>query len=233
MSKRRLLFHAAVATLSIGLFAPLAQAETTFKMPARGALEGRSAEPDRFVMGGVTIGCEEGTYTWNAGRIRTLVLFPEYSECTARALNGFPGDFYQETCTYVLHHPRPLGNKERWQATVAISCTGEWTAVGFDVYETEQKYSEVRAVCATRIPEQANAGTAELRNLPGKRSGIEVRWDLNRIEYSVISPTGSLSSSLFCGSTLGGTRGDARYEGTAVITAKDSSERPSELRVVG
>ena len=217
------------ATLAIALLAPPAQAEPTFRMPDMGELQGVPVEPDKFVMGAVTVGCKAATYSWNAGRLRTLVLFPEYGGCTARALSGFPADFYQETCTYLLHDLEALGDGNRWQAAVAIQCTGDWTEMGWELFETEQKYAEVRNVCSMRIPEQA--GRAELRNLPGNPDRIEIRWDFNPLEYFIISQNG-IGSSLLCGSTLGQLRRDAYYEGAVVVTAKDAEGRTADIRVV-
>lgn len=207
------------AALSIALFTPVAQAEVTFTMPAFASLEDQGTGAGRFVTNGIGIACDEAVYRGEAsGNSRVLELEPEYAECTTEALTGFPADFFQELCDYVLHDAEPT--EGGWEAEVDIHCNAEWDSVGWDIYETEDAYSEASQFCSTRVPEQPGVGTAELRNLAG-RSGIEIRWNFSNFKYTVETPR-SFGSSLLCGSMLGCVRRDAYYRGTTTVVARDS-----------
>jgi hypothetical protein len=228
----RTLLFASAAFLSILLFAPVAQADVTFTMPGSGTLEGQRTGSDEFVVHGIGMACDELVYSGEAeGGSRVLEVLPEHAECTAEALSGLPADFYQELCAYRLHDVERMESGERWKANVDIKCSGGYTDIGWDIFETEKRHFESQQVCSTRIPEQA-AGTAELRNLDGRRSGIEVRWNLPHLEYTLYTPRGN-GFSLFCGSMLGGTRRDAHYSGAARLFAKNPAGRPGQLSLSG
>jgi hypothetical protein len=223
---------ALAVALCAASFVPAAQAEVTFTTPTSGSLENRGNGPGRFVTAGIGITCDEAVYRGEAGgRSRTLALEPEYGECTGEALAGFPADFFQELCDYLLHDLRKDG--QGWKATVDLNCTAVWNAVGWDFYETENAYAIARNFCFTRIPEQPGIGTAELRNLPGGK-GIEIHWDLKNFRYKVETPNRETGGSLLCGSMLGGPRRDAYYRGTTVVVARDiAGGPPLDLSISG
>lgn len=204
-----------------------------FAMPVNATLQGEGAGSDRFTAHGIGIGCKEITLSGEAaGDSRAMELLPEYSDCTAEALTGFIADFFQESCDYLLHDPRPIPGGNRWRADVDIRCHGGWDSIGWDFYETNGVYREAHYFCAIRIPEGPGAGTAQLRNLRGSRGGIEIHWSFPALDYTVYTLRGS-ASSLFCGSSLGGVPSDTSYEGSAIIFATDSFGRPANLSVSG
>lgn len=218
----------AVTALSIAFSASPAEAEITFTMPRGGTLEGQRIGSDEFVAHGLEINCNELVFYGDfdekpSGNSRSLGLHPEYAGCRARALSGLPADFYQETCDYLLQDLRRMKGERRWKAIVDLKCSGEYDSVGWTIFETDRAYKESRSFCFIEMPEKAGIGTAELRNLGGRRGGIEVRWNLDNFEYSVATSRGS-GSSLLCGSTLGGTESDAHYRGTATVFAKDQGQ---------
>lgn len=205
-------------------FAAAAQAEVTFTMPTSGALENRGNGPGRFVTAGIGITCDEALYRGEAsGRSKTLALEPEYGKCTGEALTGFPADFFQELCDYLLHDVKPVAHG--WKATVDLNCTSVWDQVGWDFFETESAYSVARKFCLTRVPEQPAIGTAELRNLPSGK-GIEIHWDFKNFRYKVETPNRETGGSLLCGSIFGGPRRDAYYRGSTVVVARDTAGGP-------
>lgn len=226
----RVLFLVSLAILSLGLLAPAVQAEPLFTMPSSGALGERGTAAGKFVSGGIEIACNETTYRGEAeGNSTILALEPDYGDCTAQALTGFPADFFQELCSYVLHDlERRQG---AWEAAVDIRCEGEWEGIGWDFYETTGTYREARQFCSTRVPKQPDIGTAELRNLPG-RKGIEIRWDLSGLEYTVARGN-SFASSLLCGSMLGGRMGEASYSGTTRVFAETPTGSLEDLTISG
>jgi len=218
----------AMTTLSL---ACAAQAEVIFHRPPSAALEGEGIGIDRFETAGTRIACREANYRggYGSGNAKSIVLEPEYEHCTTEALAGFPADFYQELCNYVLHDARQAG--EGWRAAVDLQCTSsEWDSVGWDIFETEAAYGEARPFCSTRVPEQT-LGTAELRNLP-KHRGIEIHWNLHDFEYTVGTLRGA-GSSLLCGSTLHRTRSDARYSGTATVAAREYNSGSVPFYITG
>jgi hypothetical protein len=206
--------------LSIACLAPAAQGDATFSAPGLGPLEGEGVGPDRFAVGGLEIACGEVTYGGTTGdNSRSLALEPAFGECIARTLTGLPADFYQELCDFVLHGAKRIGGEKQWKASVDIKCRSVWHAVGWDLYETQQKYTAGQFLCAIRIPEQAGVGTAVLRNTAGRRRGIEIRWNLDDLEYEVLLP------SLPCGSIEGVALRDASYRGKAVIRGTEMVSR--------
>ncbi len=146
----------------------------------------------------------------------------------AQALSGLRADFFQEECTYRLHGIERAGKRSEWEADVDLVCPGEWVGVGWDFFETERKYAGTQSVCFFRILEQKDLGTAYLRNRGGDR-GIEVEWELDSFEYSMSLTPDEPTSSLLCGSSLGGPKGDAHYRGTAIVVPKDDRGRPAAL----
>jgi hypothetical protein len=221
-----------VVALSIALTASAAHAESTFKAPVGSELEGQRAGSDEFVTGGIDVACGELTFTGElSGKSAILEVEPEFSECRARALSGLPADFFQELCDFRLHDLEGTGS-ERWRAAVGIKCHGGYYAIGWDIYETEEQHLVADQLCSTRVLQRPDAGTAEVRNLGGQRSGIEIRWNLDNLRYEIFTQRDQ-SSSLFCGSTLGKTRSDAYYKGVATIVGKDSAGRPAQLSVSG
>lgn len=232
--RRRTFFLTSTVALSIALLAPgpAAQARVTFTAPAFGTLEGKRTGPDRFVTDGIGVSCDGAAYGGiPVGNSATLELEPEFAECTGEGLSGFPADFFQEDCDYLLHGVERMQGRQRWRADVDLTCRGEFYAVGWDFFETEKKYEEVRPVCSTRVPEQAGIGTAELRNLGG-RSGIEIRWNLGNLDYLVVKPRVH-GSSMFCGSMFDGMRKDAYYRGTTTVVAKDLAGHVVDLSLSG
>lgn len=210
--------------------APTSQAEVIFAAPGPATLEGEGGASDRFAVDGVEIACDEATYRGeSSGNSKTLALEPEYAECVAKALSGFPADFFQELCDFVLHDLERA--TKGWRAEVDLSCAPGWIGIGWDLFETEAAYQAVRSTCFMRVAEQTDIGTAELRNLRDG-NGIEVRWDLHEFEYT-IGGSRSFGSSLLCGSTLDRVRGDTRYSGVAKVFAKDPAGASVALSIRG
>jgi len=210
-----------------------AQGHPVFAASEPSYLEGERTGTDRWVVHGTEIACGRLTFSGElAADSDTLEVLPEHSECTAKALTGLIADFYQETCAYVLHDLRRAGPAARWEATVDIRCGGGYDATGWDLYENEDRYRAAHPLCETRILEGPDAGTAELRNLGGRRGGIEVRWDLHDLAYRVYTLEG-FGASLLCGSPRNGVTKDAAYTGAATIFATGTGEKPTGLRVRG
>jgi len=221
--------------LSIAIAAPMAQARSHFTVPAAGTLEGERKGSDRFVVSGNEMACGELTYATAYTNVvepssPSLEIMPEFSQCIVRALTGLRADFFQEACYYRLYDLKADGSGG-WNAQVGIDCKGEYTAIGWDLFETEAKYRESHQICSTRIPEGPGAGTAEVRNLSGTK-GIEVRWRLRDLDYELYTLRG-VGSSLLCGSLAGKTGGEASYTGTATISSLDLFSRPQSLQVTG
>lgn len=220
------------AALPIAFSTPPARADAEFHMPSLGNLEGSRTGADRFLVNGIEIGCEEVTYRGAAeGSSKTLAIEPEFDECTAETLSRFPADFFQELCVFVLHDAKRIEGKALWRAGVDIRCSGGYTAVGWDLFETQARYKVSHQFCSVRMPQQAGVGTAVLRNLGGQHGGIEVRWSLDFPDYTVSTPGGD-ESSLVCGSTLGGAAGGVSYSGAARVMAS-SGIAPTFLSVSG
>ncbi|HSR95401.1 MAG TPA: hypothetical protein VLK56_11100 [Solirubrobacterales bacterium] len=220
----------AATALSTGLSAAAAQAEVTFTVPKLGgSIEGQRTGSDRFLSDGIEVGC--GGVSYRAapeGNSRTIEIEPEFYECAAKGLSGLPADFFQEDCAFLLHDVKHVPGVERWKAGgVGIRCHGGYTAIGWTIFETEKKYEEVRQLCSTRIPQQIDGGTAELSNLAGPRGGIEVHWDLDKLEYRVV-----YGSSIFCGPMLGLRRGTS-YKGSARVFGKDFAGHPAKFEMSG
>lgn len=207
----------------------MAQADPVFTVSEPAALEGERQGSDRFAVNGIEIACNEVLFSGELDESsETLELQAEHDECTANVLTGLIADFFQEACDYVLHDLRQAGQGPWWKAEVDLKCTGGYWAIGWDFFETEARYREGRDACSIRVIKQPDAGTAEVRDLGGGEDGIEVRWDLPRLDYRVYT-VGGFASSLLCGSLAEGIADDASYTGTATVSATG----PAELRVTG
>jgi hypothetical protein len=220
-------FFLAIAISALTLFPPSVVAGAEFRAAAPVYMSGGPIGADSFVVGGIDVACDDADFSGRlSGSSKTLEIEPEFYDCRGQALSGFRADFFQEVCAFRLHGLKPVGQTSRWKADVDLKCGGEFVGIGWDFFETEAKYAEVESVCFFRILQQPDIGTAELRNLGAR--GLEVKWNLDRFEYSM-SLENEPTSSLLCGSSLGGVEDDAYYRGTTIVVPKDPRGRPTAI----
>lgn len=224
---------AAVALLALCATASPAPGQPVFTASAPAKVKGKRTGSGQFTLQGVEIDCDRILFSGDLAKASpTLALVMEHYECTAKALTGLPVDFIPEfACKYALHGLRPTGDAH-WKAAVDFRCPGEADGYAVEFFETYEDFLQVNPLCSTWMLERPDIGTAELRNLPGKGGGIEVRWDLRELEYEVYSPRES-GSSLICGAPPGNIGSDLSFAGTSVLFAHDHEGRPVQLSVKG